>query len=305
MGLITLTHNPGDIQNGQTADASDIIQNFQDIVNEVNGNIDTVNLANLAVTTAKLAELAVTAVKIAADAVETAKIKDLNVTAAKLAADAVETVKIKDAAVTLDKLGLNAFIETVLDDEDAATALTTLGFSAYVQTLKGAADLAAFLTAMGVDLDDISDGTTYKRTPTAAVGNYLKSAGAGVAATFGKLALGDTGVHIGNSARTTAGDQVITGIGFQPSVVLFFAVDTTVGNINLSWGFDTLTSRALTEIRENGTKNSYTPGYSIEIYRDISNWLVGLVSAVGADGFTITWTLTGNCGANFIYCCLP
>ena len=149
MGTITLPNNPGTIQNTQVTDATKVMENFTAIVAECNGSLDADNLAALAVETAKIANLAVTAAKLATDAVETLKIKDLNVTAGKLAADAVETAKIKDNNVTLPKLGLNAFIETLLDDENAAAACVTL--NAFNKTVD--------------DLDDISDGATYKKIP--------------------------------------------------------------------------------------------------------------------------------------------
>lgn len=147
MGTITLPNNPDEIQNERVTDATKVMENFTAIVSECNGNLSAANLAALAVETAKIANLAVTAAKLAADAVETLKIKDLNVTAGKLAADAVETAKIKDNNVTLAKLALTDFIETLLDDEDAAAACVTLNAVNKTED----------------DLDDISDGTTYKK----------------------------------------------------------------------------------------------------------------------------------------------
>ena len=52
------------------------------------------------------------------------------------------------------------------------------------------------------------------------------------------LVLGKSGVHIGSNTRSTDGDQVITGVGFKPSVIIFLAVDSTGINKNWSVGFN-------------------------------------------------------------------
>jgi hypothetical protein len=138
-----------------------------------------------------------------------------------------------------------------------------------------------------------------------ALGTYLKGQGVGNLPAYLKLALRDTGVKRGNSNRSTAGDQVITGVGFEPSVIIFLAVDMSGTNINLSWGFDTGTSKGGTAIRYDGTQNYLMIGSSIYIARDAGNYLFGYVTALSSDGFTIRWTLNGVVGLNFQYLCLP
>ena len=44
---------------------------------------------------------------------------------------------------------------------------------------------------------------------------------------------------------------------------------------------------------------------SIHILRDAGNHLEGVISAVGADGFTVTWSLTGACSVEVLVLCLP
>lgn len=91
MATVTLTNT---LTAGNTAVASEVMQNFTDIITQVNGLLDATNLASNAITTAKITDANVT----------TAKIADLAITAAKLAVDAVITAKIEDLAVTNAKL---------------------------------------------------------------------------------------------------------------------------------------------------------------------------------------------------------
>lgn len=138
-----------------------------------------------------------------------------------------------------------------------------------------------------------------------AVKTYLKGQGAGSPSIFQKLALGDTGIKIGSSNRSTAGDQVIAGVGFRPSIVVFLACDATANLKNRSWGFDDGVNPRSMLVSNDGTNNDLSASYSIYIDRAGANTLTGLISALGADGFTITWALTGTCGLEFIYLCLP
>lgn len=63
MGLITYTN----LEDGTSVTANKFNERFGDIVDTVNGNLDTQNLANNAVTTAKIADGAVTSAKIDTD----------------------------------------------------------------------------------------------------------------------------------------------------------------------------------------------------------------------------------------------
>lgn len=116
--------------------------------------------------------------------------------------------------------------------------------------------------------------------------------------------LGGVGIHIGNDTRAAAGAQAITGVGFQPSVVIFLAVDTTSSNEHWSIGFsDGTTHNAI--IAHSGTDVVRSVGNCLSIMRGAGNLITGVISALGADGFTITWSLTGACGINYTYLCLP
>jgi len=143
------------------------------------------------------------------------------------------------------------------------------------------------------------------RLAAGALDTYFKGQGAGVLPIYEKLALRDTGVHIGNDTRNAAGDQVITGVGFQPSVVIFIAADTPSPQLNWSTGFDNATTHPCLYVFGAATAADISFTHSITIRRDASNELKGLISAVGGDGFTITWTLVGTCNAEYVYLALP
>ncbi len=160
------------------------------------------------------------------------------------------------------------FIQTLLDDADAETARNTL-------ELQGALD------------------------------TYFKAQGAGVTSIFEKLALRDTGIHIGSAGYNSSGDQVIGGIPFKPSVVLFFCGDDAGNADNQSWGFDNGDEHRCIYRGEGGTLFNRVAAKSIYIRSGVGNMIEGYVSAIGANNFTITWTVTGARGASYVYLCLP
>lgn len=143
------------------------------------------------------------------------------------------------------------------------------------------------------------------RLASGAADLFLKAQGAGVIPVWETIALSDTGVHIGNAVRNTAGAQVITGVGFTSSIVIFFAVDGSGGQENLSNGADDGTVHNCVYYHSDGTAVSLSSTHSIHIEQGGGNSIIGLVSAIGGDGFTLTWTLAGVQATKFVYICLP
>ncbi|KKK73869.1 hypothetical protein LCGC14_2889490 [marine sediment metagenome] len=277
MSTITLPNNPGTIQNTQVTDATKVMENFTAIVSEVNGNIDAVNLGALAVETAKIAALAVTAAKLATDAVETLKIKDANVTLAKMAVNSVDSDQYVDGSIDKVHLAADIIDGTKIGDD-------VLDSEHYV--------------AGSIDAEHLASDAV----ETAKIKN-LNVTLAKMA--VGSIALSKTGIKIGNSTRSTAGDQIITGVGFRPSVVIFLARNALATATDFSWGFDSGTVHMCTMQADDGDRNSYDYTKSIYIRQSVGNTLEGEITAIGADGFTITWALTGTIDLSFIYLCLP
>lgn len=136
-------------------------------------------------------------------------------------------------------------------------------------------------------------------------GLYYKARGAGELPLFEPLSLSDGGIWTGIGTRNAGGDQVIAGVGFQPSVVFFLACDDVEANMNWSVGFDKLTSFANLNCKENNSKINVETTRSIYISRGAGNFLQGSISAFGADGFTIDWVIGGACVVDYVYLCLP
>jgi len=99
-------------------------------------------------------------------------------------------------------------------------------------------------------------------------------------------------VKIGSTTRDTtiaSGDQAVTGIGFQPDVVLFLAGTTATDEFSIGW--DDGTNKGSFSFNV-GTWYLST-SFSIYDYEAAGTLYQGVISAKGSDGFTITWTKTG------------
>ena len=128
----------------------------------------------------------------------------------------------------------------------------------------------------------------------------LKGQGAGVKPIFEKLVF-----KIGNDIRSTSGDQVITGVGFQPSVVIFIGSSASTGLVNWSIGFDDGTIAKCMLVGEDGSFIIQESDRSISLRKLVINQIKGYISSKSGDGFTITWFLTGTATVKYIYLCLP
>ena len=196
------------------------------------------------------------------------------------------------AAATFAAYGAaTPYIQTLLDDANAATAAATLEVLKDIFTTQG---------------DIVIEGAAgEERLAAAAAGNFLRAAGAGASPAWAKLALSDTGVHIGSNTRASAGSQVITGVGFKPSLVIFLAVDTDVDDLNWCVGFDNNAQQGSIYQYNDGLKVSSSGIFSIYITRDATNYLQAAISAIGTDGFSLTWAISNTCSVKFVYLCLP
>jgi len=126
-----------------------------------------------------------------------------------------------------------------------------------------------------------------------AVGQVLKSAGVGAKPAWGFPSLSGGKYALGNIARNTSGDEVVSGLGFEPVIFIFLCCHTTSILLNFSWGFDIVTTRRCIYVFDSMTETGLTNSYSIYIKQTAANQIAGLVSDTGVDGFTVTFTLTG------------
>ncbi len=141
------------------------------------------------------------------------------------------------------------------------------------------------------------------------VGTYLKGAGAGAHQLFEALALRDTGVFIGDSSRAGAvgsGVQVITGVGFEPSIIIITAAIDVGTEVAWSIGFGKVGQNMCIYRQHDNEVAHHTTMCIYWFEAAAADAWTGYITAVGADGFSITWTKTGapsNIGIVFL--CLP
>ena len=114
--------------------------------------------------------------------------------------------------------------------------------------------------------------------------------------TKGDILYADTRFKVGSFTRDTilaSGTQAVTGVGFTPKAVLFFALQNQSREI--SWGFDdgTIAQSTYDDQASAGTYQTSSISISDEETSGTTAY-EGIVSSFGSDGFTITWTKTGS-----------
>lgn len=133
---------------------------------------------------------------------------------------------------------------------------------------------------------------------TGALGTVLQGRGAGVEPTFGVLSPPTHNTGSGVFTRSTGGDLVVAGLGFNPYLVFFGSHDSTTSLHNWSFGVDDKVRPIFVATFSNGADGGAYINYSIFLHRNASNRLYGHISASGSDGFTITFALAGTCSVN-------
>jgi len=105
------------------------------------------------------------------------------------------------------------------------------------------------------------------------------------------------GVKVGSFTRdlsTPNGTQSVTGVGFHPSAVIFFAcVNDTKG---MSVGMGDGVSMGCVIDGDPTVKDVYL-GYSIfiiDLYLTAANAASAVITSLDTDGFTITWSKSGS-----------
>jgi len=106
--------------------------------------------------------------------------------------------------------------------------------------------------------------------------------------------LSNSYVKIGTLTRAmdaASGDVAYTGVGFQPSNIIFFG---EVGTDGLSFGFDNATNHYATFLYTAATTifNKST-AYSVYVVEADAKYQAAIVKTFDVDGFTLTWTRTG------------
>ncbi len=116
----------------------------------------------------------------------------------------------------------------------------------------------------------------------------------------------NTGVKIGSFTIDGNGTPAITGVGFRPSVVIFFCAIEAGGILQASWGFDDAINHYC--IYRGSASGDFRQDLSdsIILYENAPNNQRGHITSMDADGFTLTHTEAGAVGVvRVIYLALP
>jgi len=181
-----------------------------------------------------------------------------------------------------------------VNDETVAIA-TKLGTGASTaaanQVLRGTGTgTSAFGAITNDDLPTITTAGKISGAALTLLANIPAGAGAIPAA---NLTNATTNVKVGSFTRDTSaasGDQAITGVGFTPKAVIFLA--TVASNPQMSVGVDDGTDKGCLYDQNQvsaGTWNNTTSS-SLYLTEGGTTTYAGVISALGADGFTVTWT---------------
>ena len=114
--------------------------------------------------------------------------------------------------------------------------------------------------------------------------------------------------YIGNTTRAmdaATGSASITGVGFQPDLVIFNAAYSSVATeSNYSWGQDDATTANLSYLFISGATNGGGVNTTNSLFLadgDGSNYQIGKISSMDSGGFTISWTKNGSPAAGTAY----
>ena len=108
---------------------------------------------------------------------------------------------------------------------------------------------------------------------------------------------GSISAKVGEFTRDTtaaSGTQAVTGVGFSPKALIFFAAEGAADE--MSFGIDDGTSASSVADDSGNAAGTYTVSATLSIRDRESSTLVyeGEVTTLGSDGFTITWTRTST-----------
>ena len=105
-----------------------------------------------------------------------------------------------------------------------------------------------------------------------------------------------SGIKLGTFSRDTSiatGTQAVSGVGFKPSHIIFLA---NVGLITpqVSIGFSNGVVNYLIADAYANTIGTWTnAAYALYLLQTAAIYYLGSITAIGADGFTVTWTKVG------------
>ncbi|NVM57420.1 MAG: hypothetical protein HWN51_04810, partial [Desulfobacterales bacterium] len=121
-----------------------------------------------------------------------------------------------------------------------------------------------------------------------------------------KPVLKHNGLYSADFTIDTSEAKVISGVGFQPSLIIFLVIDDTTANLNFCVGYSIDAPTIVNRCFFFGHTDPYIGAQptACMIRRDASNKIEGSVTAYGVDGFEFTVTETGTCGGRVRGLCI-
>lgn len=135
-----------------------------------------------------------------------------------------------------------------------------------------------------------SSASAWARLGAGTAGMFLKTLGAAANPAWAYAPI----FKLSSTTRdlsTATGDQAITGVGFTPRLLLLIGAQDN--NARMSIGIDDLTNRLALSFDDAGNKWQVETTVSVAPGTG-SDKQVAYVSAVGSDGFTLSWTKSGT-----------
>lgn len=186
-------------------------------------------------------------------------------------------------------------------DTDVTGDLTVTGNVAVTGTVTITGSLG--LTSGAAVTNISTDGTLAGNSDTAvvtekAIAAYV-AAQIGAISSFGNVFVGSTTYDL----STATGDQAITGVGFQPSMIIAFAAVET--STQAFWGMSDGTTDKGVYSNKGGTADNFGSADGVAFFQVSSgNQNTATLKTFDTDGFTLTWTklgtITGIATVNYI-----
>jgi len=207
-----------------------------------------------------------------------------------------DTTHSPDGNSVFDALALKLDASSVLDDD-------TMAANSAVLPVSQQSALAYFMAKTGANLavGSDADGDTYHRAAgvlarlaKGAANTKMFMNAAGTAPEWA------SGIKLGTFTRAmdgTSGDVAYTAVGFKPSAIIFIVGHTT----SAGWGSIGFSDGTLNYCQFSNSVAS-TGTQLIDTSKAIvllnTGSQVAIVKTMDADGFTLTWTLSGNAGTS-------
>jgi len=206
------------------------------------------------------------------------------------------------SSTTIDYTKLNLTGKIVNADISASAAIADSKLATITTASK--VNTSAITGTLGV-----SNGGTGQTTAQAAIDALLPSQGSasgkfltsnGSASSWGTVTTYTPSVKFGSFSRTPgtgSGSVNYTGVGFQPTSIMFFV--PTYGTNNYSYGGYGTNNANYCTYTSGGAGAGTSTTYSIVQQLGGANYSEsGAVSSMGADGFTIAWTTAAGSDAS-------